>query len=45
MLWMIYGQGIVRVHCTDMDIEVLNKVEIDKYCDHCMTLRLCTIAR
>ena len=28
------------MHCTDMDIEVLNKVEVDRYGEHCMTLLL-----
>ena len=26
------------MHCTDMNIEVLNKVEVDRYGEHCMTL-------
>ena len=31
---------------TDVDFEILNKVEIDRYGEHCMTLvYICTIAR
>ena len=28
------------MHCTDMNIEVLNKVEVDRYGEYCMTLLL-----
>ena len=28
------------MHCTDMNVEVLNKVEVDRYGEYCMTLLL-----
>ena len=30
---------MVRAHVIDVEIEILNVIEIDGYCEHCMTLK------
>ena len=39
-------KGDVRIYETDIDFDYCDEIEIDGYCEVCMTLRyLCTIAR
>ena len=39
-------KGNDKVYDIDIEIEILNEIEMDGYCERCMTLRyLCTIAR
>ena len=39
-------KGMVRMYDIDVEIVILNEIEIDEYCEVCMTLiYICTIAR
>ena len=39
-------KGMVRMYDIDVEIVILNEIEIDGYCEVCMTLiYICTIAR